>query len=450
MKYIIYLYIGQVIKGLTFILTREKIGMNKTADLALMLVLYNYLLYSHLGLRFSIDKELPILYYENKKKEIFEYKSKVLVGVFLLQFLISILCYFILKDKNFYIILILISSLFLSLNETNKIFNRAKQDYQIYSRYTLFYNLMIGIIPYIGAIYFSLHGVIIGYLVVNIFFWFLYFPKNIKIIFDVKFILRKIKENIIFYLINIITFSFLNLDKVIINNFLTEEDLGKYSIGTMFFSFLILLPNGLSEILFPKLIVLIKNKKLTSKRVNILLKRNVEVVYLMTVCFIFILPYFINIFFRNIQENIFIIQLISVNIIYYGAVGMLSYIILAKKKENILLKKMFRELIIFLISLVISINYIKKIEVIPFIYIIINIILLNDHINILEKDNLINKNKIILEYIKKQIILVSLCFLTKINLILSLLIFIYILFKWSKKNNKYIKFILKKLYKIKI
>lgn len=447
MRYIVYLYIGQIIKGITFIIMREKIGIIKTADLTLMLILYNYLLYSHLGLRFSVDKELPILFYENKNNEVFEYKSKIFLGIILLQSLVSIICFFTLKDKISHIILILISSLFLSLNETNKIFDRAKQDYKSYSNYTLFYNLMIGIIPCIGAFYFSLYGIIVGYLIVNLFFWILYFPKKVKIIFDNKFILKKIKDNIVFYLINIIIFSFLNLDKLIINKFLTKESLGKYAMGSMFFSFLILLPSGLSEVLFPKLMILVKKKNLTSKKVNILVKRNIEITYLMTAFFIFTLPLFINIFFSKLYESIFIIQLISINIIYYGATGILIYIILAKKDEDILLKEMFKGLVYFLVFLTLFIIYIKKIEIIPIIYAMTYIYLLNKIATILEKNKLIEKNKILKNYIKKQLILIVLCILYKKNIEISVLMIIFILFKSYKENRIYIIFISKKYIK---
>lgn len=447
MRYIVYLYIGQIIKGITFILTREKIGVLKTADLTLMLVLYNYLLYSHLGLRFSIDKELPILYYEQKNFEVEEYKNKIMMGILFLQFLISIVCYFIFKDKISYIITILISSLLLSLNETNKIFNRAKQDYKSYSSYTLYYNLLVGIVPFIGAIYFSLYGVIIGYFIVNILFLIIYFPKNLKFELDLKFILIKIKENLNFYLINVIIFSFLNLDKILINNFLTKESLGRYSVGSIFFSFFILLPSGINEVLFPKLIILVKQERLTSKYLDKILNRNMEILYMMILLFLGVIPYFITIFFSKFKNDIFIIQLISINVLYYAVSGILIYIVLAKNKENILLKEILKCLIILILIISVLLINIKKIEIIPIIYSLIYSLLLKKIIEILKKENLIKTNDVFMKYIKKQIKLLILCFLIWYNLKFGIIFLILNLLECYIKNKIYMKYFFKKIKK---
>lgn len=215
----------------------------------------------------------------------------------------------------------------------------------------------------------------------------------------------------------------------------------------MFFSFLILLPSGLSEVLFPKLMILVKKGNLTSKKVNTLVKRNIEITYLMNVCFIFILPIFINIFFKKLHENIFIVQLISINILYYGTTGILIYIILAKKNEYILLKEMFKGLSYFLILLVLSAIYIKKIEVIPIIYTIVYIYLLNKIATILEKSNLMKKDKILKIYIKKQLILIILCILYKKSINISILMVIIILFNYYKKNKLYILLFFKRYIK---
>lgn len=445
MRYIIYLYIGQMIKGITFILTREKIGVLKTADLTLMLVLYNYLLYSHLGLRFSVDKELPILYYEHKNLEIENYKGKILIGTLFLQCLVSIIVYFIFRNNISDIIVILLSSLLLSLNETNKIFNRAKQDYRAYSNYTLYFNLSIGIIPFIGAIYFSLYGVIIGYLIVNLIFLIIYFPKNLKARLDLKFIFTKIKENFNFYLINIIIFSFLNLDKIVINNFLNKEDLGRYSIGNIFFSFFILLPSGLSEVIFPKLIILVKNRKLTSKKIEKIIRRNMEILYILILGFIVIIPYFIDIFFSKFKNDIFVMQLISVNVLYFAVSGILIYIILAKKRENLLLQEMIKYLLILLILLAMILINIKKIEIVPIIYSLVYALLLNKIIDILKRDNLIKTNKIFIEYINKKIRLIILCFFIQYNLKMGILLMNFALFEWFIKNKKIISLSLRRL-----
>lgn len=441
MIYILLLYIGQLIKGVSFIFSRNFISLEEVGELSIYILIYNYLIYSHLGLRFSVDKEFPSLSKRLSIKEKNEYKSKVMTGIILLYILTISISFILLKKyfNSYKLLIILLASFFLGINEINKIFYRAEQNYFKLSVYSISYNILLAIVHFIFTYFFKLEGAIYSFLVLNIIFTIL-LNKSFRISIDLNFIKEKIKSTYIFFIIVILNFSILNIDKWIISRLKGNEVLGEYSIATLFLSFLLMFPTGLGELIFPKLIEEKDHGKLTKDKLEENIIMNLDLTYFMNLLFIIVVPITVKVIANKFINSIEIIQVLSINTLFYSVSTILNYIYLVCGKQKKLLKisSIIFLLEIILITVILNKNF--ELNIIPYVlnivYTVYFILIFFGIKEVYFMKKLLQKYLIYILFLNISVIILN--FKEDIGILIVLFSIVIFLLKENKKIKKYI------------
>jgi len=339
-------YITQLIVGLVSIIIKNILGPTLTGRFTFLKMIYSYMNYGHLGIRFSIDKNLPRISFESSEEEISEFKSKSISSVFIIEFLIFLIIslYILifnnsLKDKTL-IIIILLAGVIHSINVIYKVIYRAEQKTKEISKYTFFYGVFFSLFQIIGVLIFSFKGLIISFLIFNMSFLFIYFiflkKEKIIIKIDLEFIKSRIYDGFPLFANGLIIFTLLNVDKWFILGYFSDKELGYYSVATMFFSMFMILPNTFSEVLFPDLILNISKmeiKKVLSKLIEDI-KILSNVFYILISIFIFLIPLFINSFMPQYKSSIILTQIIIIGVFSFSITSLGSYFLLGYNKNK--------------------------------------------------------------------------------------------------------------------
>ena len=374
-KFILYsgsVYISQFLKGISLVAVKNILGPLGAGQFAFLKLIYRYMTYGHLGIRFAVDKKLPNIYDQGITEEINEFESKSINGIIILQLIFAIIgiVYFALfyqgNIPEYLIYITFLSSIIFSLNEFYKVIYRAEQRTNEMSKYTFYYYLLLSIIQFILAYLYQLNGVIIGIFVVNIVFYLVYFlivkreKKGLKS--DSRFIFCLIKEGFPLFLNGLIVFTFLSVDRWFIIYYFDQSSLGYYSVATMFFGMFMILPNTLSEVLFPDILISIGKKSIDFVVNDVLKKINflTTIFYLFISIFILLIPYFIHWFMPQYIKSILITQILVVGVFSFAISGLSSYLLIGydKRKNIIVISGM--SLVIAIILDFIFINFLSK------------------------------------------------------------------------------------------
>lgn len=339
-------YGTQFIVGLVSILIKNILGPTLTGKFTFLKMIYNYMNYGHFGIRFSIDKNLPRIYNEKNEKAISEFKIKSISAVFVVEVLIllMVLFYIFIFDNNlsdkYLISIILFAAVIHAINSLYKVIYRAEQKTIEISKYTFFYGVTFSLFKLISVLFFSLKGLVVSFLVFNLFFLIVYFYywKKEKIIIKInyKFIISRIKDGFPLFANGIIIFTLLNVDKWFILGYFNNKELGYYSVATMFFSMFMILPNTFSEILFPDILIDINKKELKTVLSKLLedIKILSTIFYVLISIFIFIIPFFISFFMPQYKNSIIVTQLIIVGVFSFSITSLSSYFLLGYNKNK--------------------------------------------------------------------------------------------------------------------
>lgn len=367
-------YFAQFFKGIASIFSKNVLGPFLTGQFAYLNLIYTYMLYGHLGIRFAIDKNLPYIYNNCSSQEIKNYENKSITSIFLLEtfFAICGIIFFkIYYDKNplipnYLIYITFISSIFFSLNEIYKVIYRAEEKIKNISQYSLYYYIILSVVQIISVYFYRLEGLVYGILITNFLFYLVYFyiinKENLVIEFDLKFILSMIKEGFPLFINGLAVFTLLNIDRWFIIKYFEVEKLGYYSVATMFFSMLLILPNTISEVLFPGLLkniqVISKEKYVDDlfKNISILTK----VFYIIISIGILLIPMFIKIFMPQYILSIKIIQILIASIFSFAISTLTSYTLLGYNKSKTILNISTFSLIIATTLNIIFLNILGK------------------------------------------------------------------------------------------
>jgi len=342
-------YISQFVLGISSILIKNILGPLLTGKFAFLNMLYRYMTYGHLGIRFSIDKTLPSIYDEGVKKDIKEFELKSVNSVFFLE-----ICFFVILSVvifNFYnpptnkylIFVILLAGVFFSINELYKVIYRAQKRTLDIAKYTLSYYIFFSLTQLITVYLFGFDGLIVSILFYNVLFFLIYFLiiKKEKMSFDLDFHFMKerIKDGLPLFVNGLIMFTLLNIDKWFILSYFDEKQLGYYSVATMFFSMFMILPTTLSEVLFPDLII--KIGKETKEKVIIDLFDDIrllnKIFYLLISIFIFLFPLFIRLFMPEYILSIVVTRVLIIGIFSFSISSLSGYLLMGYNNKKAIL-----------------------------------------------------------------------------------------------------------------
>lgn len=372
MNIIVYtcsVYLGQFFKGVSSIFLSGFLGPIGRGQYSYVNLYYQYLQYANLGVRYSTDKNLPLIYDEGNQNEINDYELKAKSSLFILQLIISILVslFIILFEKREIkglLLVTVLSSLFYYINEFYKAIYRAEQKVSEISKYTILYYSITGIVQLISVYFFKLNGAIYSILICNILFYIIFFKKiklkDIKIDVDFKFMIFMVKDGFVLFMNALTVFTIMNLDKFFVIAFSPNKDfdLGLYTFATMFFGMFQILPTCITEVLFPDL--LIRIKKNSKEEVGIYIFNSIKtlskVFYVIIGLSIMFYPVFVHIFMKDYITSINLFQIIIIGIFLIAIQALCSYVLIGIDKKS---KVLSISLISLLISIIINFLGIK-------------------------------------------------------------------------------------------
>lgn len=371
-------YLGQLFKGLSSIFLSGFLGPVGRGQYSYTNLYYQYLQYGSLGVRYSTDKNLPIIYDKNDKEKIREYEIKSKSSLFIIQLMISIIMiiyviFFENPQMKLLLVVTILSSLFFYINEFYKVIYRAEQNVKEISKYTIYYYSITGIIQLISVYFLKLNGAIYSIFICNILFYIIFFKKlrfkEITFNFDYNFTKFMIKDGFVLFINGLTVFTMMNLDKFFIINFSSNKDLdlGLYTFATMFFGMFQILPGCIAEVLFPDL--LIRINKQTQEQVGNYVFKCIKIIskvfFIIIGLSIILYPIFVKLFMKEYLNSINLFQIIIIGIYFISIQSLCSYVLIGLGKKNYVL-------IISASSLLLScVLYILMIKILEFSLIII-------------------------------------------------------------------------------
>ena len=230
-----------------------------------IMLIFEYVRYSHLGIIDSLDKELPYLYGKNDYKGIEEIKnigfSLCLTIVLCISVCLFIVSSFLKSGTDRLLIngirIVLLIALLRLTSSLYIVLNRSRNRFSVISKYMILVAILDMAIKIFLVIKFGLYGLLWAS-VLTLIFGLIYFYKASKERF--KFILH-FPFNKVFHLFKIgfpifltglIYMSLRNIDRIMIIGLLDREDLGFYTIALMVSVYIVQLPSLIYAVFFPR------------------------------------------------------------------------------------------------------------------------------------------------------------------------------------------------------
>ncbi len=254
--YIILNYSIQFLNIVLNLVFMKYLSASQLGSLTLARVWQQFVDYSHLGTRFSLDRYIPTAE---------EIEKKYLVVTVLISTIISsiIVCLIaiLVNQVDIVITILTVSGVFIAISNILKAYYRATNAINKMLR-LVFYNqvlpLLISLLIYIWSYNFRLYlvALLISYLVFII--GLLYKESEIFKFFNIKEFKRVfidiIKPSLWLFVNSIFVFSYLVMDRFFIDYSLGREQLGYYSVIIFAFTALMIIPATCAELLFVKVI----------------------------------------------------------------------------------------------------------------------------------------------------------------------------------------------------
>jgi O-antigen/teichoic acid export membrane protein len=336
-------------------------------------------------IRSSVEREVPQIE-EKENKRIFAENS------FSLNFHISIIIsiiYFsigIFSDDN----LIKYSAFYVSilniikcLSDFYRIWNKSLNRIEAVSWVMIITSLILPILIIFCSTRLGLKGFWIGRIILQLISLFLYYYlykslfKIIKI--DIKFILSIIKSGGGIVLFSLFVSLFQTIDKFIIKETLGLEQLGYYSIGTMVFTMLMLIPSSIIGAIYPQFVGL--GEKYLKPQI---LKYSLGIEVLSIICCLItaiFTPIFIKFILPQYMRSIPIVYIFFMAFVCYSSVQLKYIDIIRKKKIKLLIQSSSLSLFITLFLFLFSSTYITSLSSIAWIS-VIGFLLLSLSVNV--------------------------------------------------------------------
>lgn len=319
-----------------------------------LLLVFDYAKYSHLGMIDALDRQIP---YYNGKKEPDKRDEAVNAGASF-SFFASLLCAsiiavaaYLLKGRisNLFIcglwlialtvVIQSLSSLYVTLVRTNHLFGPL-------SIYVILVSVISVILKYALGINFGVAGILWStVLALSISLFYLFRKTMLRFKISVKIPAHTLKELMKIGLPLFLTgFAFLflrSVDRFMIIAFLRREDLGYYSIGIMMHSFVFQLPNLIYTVVFPRFYEAFGAFEDSVDNLRgYMEKPSLAFSYLFPVLIgllLIMLPVFVNYMLPKYAEGITSASILLFGTIFLSITNMSTYLLVAFKKQNILL-----------------------------------------------------------------------------------------------------------------
>lgn len=254
--YILLNYMIQFLNILFNLLLMKYLNSYQLGSLALAKTWQQFVDYSHLGARFSLDRYIPVAKEEEKKYLVATVLFTTFIGA-LFVFLAAI----IFNKADIVVSILTASGVFIAVGNIVKAYYRATNSLTEMLK-LVFYNqllpLLISIVVYFYTLDFNFY--LVSLLASYLFFAFILFYRERELFHFIKYerIKRVIKEiavpSFLLFINSLVVFLYLVMDRFFIDYSNGREELGHYSIILFAFSALMIIPASVAELLFVKII----------------------------------------------------------------------------------------------------------------------------------------------------------------------------------------------------
>lgn len=260
-KFSVASYLANIFDFFSAIVLRRVLGPMIMGVFAELMLVFQYTKYYHLGVYEALDREIP--YFNGKKDYIGaeRIKSAGLSFAFFVSLgigAILIISSLFVKDKllglglPFVALLVVIQSVvtFFIISA------RTVHKFSLLSKYNFLFSFVGALLTIVLVSIFKLMGALCALVVVNLFaLGFFYkngFRPHIKLHQDFPEIRRLLKIGFPILLYGFVFMTLTSIDRFMIIGLLGNTDLGYYSIATMVSGYMILIPNLIYTVLFPR------------------------------------------------------------------------------------------------------------------------------------------------------------------------------------------------------
>jgi O-antigen/teichoic acid export membrane protein len=259
--YSVSIYILVLFSTIKGFFVRAILGPTTYGLFTIFQIILNYAAYSHLGILFAIEREIPYFIgkREFEKVENIKNTSFTFIQSFLsLGIIIVFLLTFILVKKaplfiqGFRIVLLIVFAQQLYIYYVTLL--RSEKKFNIVSKVTIIFAVFSTLLCILLGLKYKLTGVlwalVISYLIAIIYIN-MKRKYGIRFKIDKKLLRELIKTGFVLLIIGLGYITLTSIDKIVIIIFLDKTSLGYYSIAFMVVTLMMYFPNAISSIMFP-------------------------------------------------------------------------------------------------------------------------------------------------------------------------------------------------------
>lgn len=334
LKYIGIGYISTVLSMLINLLLIRYLNPMLLGKVTLGKSVFQSFEFSHIGIRYGLDRLLPHCTDEEERNLIFSigYFFSFVFSLFFVLFWI----FYYPSDVLFYACFY-VSGLIYTLVTVYRIYYRSLEQKKDFVNLSFFIIVCPLLIQLFGLVLAGINGFIIAHLVSYVFsFGICYYFWRIRISLfkkDVYIVLKKLlSSGFILFLSTMVNFFATTGDRFMIAEYWGLETLGIYSVVMFFFSAYTILSLNYTELIMSK-IILNPTSAFVIKHILFVVMISL-ILILISLPFI---PFFVNLFMPQYNNYIFCMELILCSVIPFAVLPILNYSLHALDRRNILL-----------------------------------------------------------------------------------------------------------------
>lgn len=258
-KGVIYILLNYMIQFLNIVfnlLLMKYLSSYQLGSLALAKTWQQFVDYSHLGARFSLDRYIPVAEDDEKKYLVATVLLSTFVGAIII-FLVAI----ILNNAELIVSILTASGIFIAISNILKAYYRATDNLTEMLKLVFFNQLLpilISITTYFLTLDFNFY--LISLLLLYTLFGSILIYKERELFHFIKYnklksVIKDIaKPSFLLFINSLVVFLYLVMDRFFIDYSNGREQLGYYSVIIFVFSALMIIPATVAELLFVKII----------------------------------------------------------------------------------------------------------------------------------------------------------------------------------------------------
>lgn len=254
------------------IVTRNMLGPEQYGYWLTVSLLFTMIPLFQLGIINAMNREVPFYKARNDLQRVREIKNLALSFTFTLPLIIVLILFFISLFSFFtdipieYKTGLLFSSILamlMFLTSYVEMFYKSEQDFKNASKLIGIKSITQSLLTVIFVYLWGYHGLFIGMgisIIIQLIFGKASF-EGFEFTFDIQKFKELIKVGFPILLVGMVWSLLIASDRIIISVFMTPEDLGNYGVGMLIFNSMMLLPQVIGQVFYPKIVELVSKEE---------------------------------------------------------------------------------------------------------------------------------------------------------------------------------------------